>query len=268
MLHDLNTHGKINFLNEVPVESDNAITVNIKHNGLGNPFYLCKNTTTAEEVLRKYRLHIFKRMEENNNLKDFLEDLTMQLMHGKDLNFVFSPTKAGEINHSQILHDIVQIIRSREIMKLEGVTHININSNSNTELGKMLSNYSTYTIVHPKYGKIHTIEGLWCFLRSNKRLKWCLECPNGSKLNRSKIVDTWNGTQEQFRDEIKSAIELKIKTYKGIRNELVNSNLPFTMYFINSRQKIRVPPVQWLVEYMEELRLKYKALELVHTSTV
>ena len=161
-----------------------------------------------------------------------------------------------------------QIIRSREIVKLDGVTHININSNGNTELGRMLSNYSTYTIVHPKYGKIHTIEGLWCFLRSNKRLKWCLECPNGSKLDRSKIVDTWNGTQEQFRDEIKTAIELKIKTYKNIRTELINSDLPFTMYFINSRQKIRVPPVEWLVEYMEELRLKYKLLEPVHTSTL
>jgi hypothetical protein len=182
-------------------------------------------------------------------------------MSGNDINLVFNKERENDIDHSITLRDIIEKVVAEIVVEQDGITHINIHSKANTELGRMLSTYSTYTIQHPKYGLVHTIEGLWCFLRSGERLEWCLTCPNGEKLNRSKIMEHETMSKEEFQNEIRMAIKLKIDTYKQIKTKLLDSKLPLTMYFINSRGKLRTPPIEWIVAYMSELRTEYRATE-------
>src|SRR5690606_38009971 len=52
--------------------------------------------------------------------------------------------------------------------ELDGVDHINIWTRAKTPLGRMLSNLSPLHLIHPKYGRFDTAEGLWYYLSTGK----------------------------------------------------------------------------------------------------
>jgi hypothetical protein len=46
----------------------------------------------------------------------------------------------------------------------DGVTHINVYSRGNTELGRLLSNFAHTPFSHPEFGEFASVEGFWYWL--------------------------------------------------------------------------------------------------------
>lgn len=136
---------------------------------------------------------------------------------------------------------------------IDGVTHINIYSKGQTDLGKWLSNFSRTPFICDE-GKFESIEGYWYWLGSRddrlRKLSGYQAKKLGSNLPRMIEVDN-------FETRIKKAIICKLKAHPYIFKALVDSELPFAHYYVfgGHRKDAGFP---WLVEFFEELRMKSK----------
>ena len=139
----------------------------------------------------------------------------------------------------------------------DGVTHINVYSRGNTLVGRELSNMATLPIKHPEHGHFDTIEGLWWWLSTGKKDDYFRTCKgfdarkNGSKMERRIIQD--------FREEIKKAIAIKLTTYPRVLARLLGSDLPLTHYYVYGKETEN-PLVRaangsiWVIRWLEQVR--------------
>ena len=51
----------------------------------------------------------------------------------------------------------------------DGVTHINVYSRGNTELGQLCSNLALTPFFYPQYGQFNSVEGFWYWLSLGKK---------------------------------------------------------------------------------------------------
>ncbi len=140
----------------------------------------------------------------------------------------------------------------------DGITHINIYSKGNTQLGKFLTNFSrVFKPILTEDGPFTTIEGYWYWLScKDDRLRhtdgW------GSKqLGREIGAKDWLD-DEDFKRKIKGAIRYKINT-SGTKmyTAFVTSKLPFTHYYVYGGKVVEVKQAQWIIDYLEDLRKEF-----------
>lgn len=135
----------------------------------------------------------------------------------------------------------------------DGITHINIYSKGETDLGRWLSNFSR-TPFTCEEGRFESIEGYWYWLGSrDDRLRKLSGYP-AKKLGKDlpRIVEVDN-----FESKIKKAIICKLKANPYILKALLESELPFAHYYVFCGYR-KDAGFQWLVEFFEELRMKAK----------
>jgi len=148
--------------------------------------------------------------------------------------------------------------------KDDGLTHINIYSRANTDLGKALSNFSHLPIEHPKYGRFESIEGFWYWVSTGKQQD-ILRTFYGIMAKKEGLTYP-KIHSDTFMDEIKEAIKLKIEQHPKLKQALIESTLPFTHYYyygtIDNCKIVDQEKQQWLAEYFNELRNSYNQGEL------
>lgn len=137
--------------------------------------------------------------------------------------------------------------------KDDGVSHINIYSKGQTELGRFLSNFSD-CYVNIDGQVFRTIEGYWYWLgcKDNRLLK-----TNGwesKKLGRELQVPDWNKDPE-FERKIGYAITLKIISNEWCKQELIKSkDLPLYHYYTYGTKIMMVKDGLWIINLIAHIR--------------
>lgn len=162
----------------------------------------------------------------------------------------------------------------------DGITHINVYTKSNTDLGRKLTNlYSYYPKIELDLGKYLTLEGYWYTLKINslntsnidytKELEE-LKSLNGfyaKKLGTSIVKELMDKNMksdddyitDEFKTRFKIALLKKIETVPNLKEDLKNCTLPLAHYYyygdVNKNPKvIYLPQHQWMIDYIMELR--------------
>ena len=117
--------------------------------------------------------------------------------------------------------------------KDEGKDHINVYSKSSLPLGRALSNFFQSTFIHPEHGLFKSVEGYWYWLLTGKnhdelrKLHGFPAKAFGLKQQKIRKIDN------NFKEEIKAAIGLKIIQNGYIQDLLLKpeNDLPLAHYY-------------------------------------
>lgn len=142
----------------------------------------------------------------------------------------------------------------------DGVSHINIYSRGQTELGRMLSHFYRSPFKHPFYGKFNSMEGFWYYVKAAKpddqlrRLVGFEAKLYGKELPTGPLYDS-------FYDVIVEANFHKIVQNPRIAQLMVDSTLPFDHYYLFPPGPIfvRQAGFEWLVKGFEDIRAELKS---------
>lgn len=141
----------------------------------------------------------------------------------------------------------------------DGKDHINIYSKGETELGRLLSNFS-HTPTNTKDGLFLSLEGYWYWLLFKDDEFKKLIGFKAKEYARSKNVIDWPITDQliEFQENFKLAMKNKIDQHHNIKEMLKNSDLPLKHYYNYSGKIVYVKNGQWVVDYWEQLRKEIK----------
>lgn len=140
--------------------------------------------------------------------------------------------------------------------KEDGITHINIYSKGNTNLGRLLSNFAFTPFTHPAHGKFNSIEGYWFWLQAEpsfyRETLRILSGPQAKSVG-SKLINKYLQDTDWFQSLMKEAISAKCYDNYKIYKELKASTLPFTHYYVYGNKKVDAG-FKWLIDMWEERR--------------
>lgn len=132
----------------------------------------------------------------------------------------------------------------------DGIDHINVYSQANTELGRFLSNFAHYPQNTPD-GEFESLEGYWYWLKTyDDRLRH-LHGVDAKRLGRSLPA-----VSQVDKSKFKKALKIKVFDNKEF---LLNSSLwnnieiPLTHYYVYNGNR-KEAGGQWIIEYLEQLR--------------
>lgn len=117
----------------------------------------------------------------------------------------------------------------KSIPSRDGIDHINIYTKSSTKLGRLTSNMSPLSFVHPEHGFFRTMEHFWFWLsRGKDEAVRETESPY-------EVKQTWGKKPKQriqrFNEQIEEAIRLKVGQNEGFKEMLRKNTLPFAHYY-------------------------------------
>ena len=153
----------------------------------------------------------------------------------------------------------------------DGVTHINVYSRGNTELGRLLSNFAHTPFSHPEFGEFASVEGFWYWLSLGKVYEELRPLYGFKCKQKGKELKT-NGAKEvhidDFEIQIKKALLLKVEQNQTVAKLLKESSLPLTHYYVygndlNDPGKykiIHLNKFNWIVDYLSIVRLYLNGL--------
>ena len=133
----------------------------------------------------------------------------------------------------------------------DGVTHINIYSKAETEVGKWLSNFSYTPIRLPGEGSFLCIEAYWYWLLTKDERLRGLRGISAKHLGKS--LKSKHKPIDGFEDKIKKAIDIKLKSNLDLCRVLCTSNLPLCHYFTYEDKRVDAG-YEWITEHIEERR--------------
>lgn len=141
---------------------------------------------------------------------------------------------------------------------LDGISHININTGSTTELGKGLAHFAYAPFQHPYYGPFNSMEGLWYYLKSVttddhlRVLHGHAAKSYGRKLP-MQLVDN-------FCPIIIAANFYKLEQNPALLALFMACDLPFDHYYLWGPGNVLIRPagMEWLVQGFHDIRTMFK----------
>jgi hypothetical protein len=133
----------------------------------------------------------------------------------------------------------------------DGIDHINIYSKGRTELGRFLSNFA-HTPINTEDGQFASIEGYWYWLGSGHDVLRELHGFKAKSVGKA-FVKTRHIPEQEFKRKIQAACWFKLFRTPHMLNSFVNSNLPFTHYYVYGDKVVNAGH-NWLVEMWESFR--------------
>ena len=144
----------------------------------------------------------------------------------------------------------------------DGITHINIYSKGQTELGRWMSNFAFSPVNLREDGKFNSIEGYWYWLLSEDNNRDVLRTMDGwlaKERGRQLVEGDWPSDRNlEFRARIHEAIKTKVNTYPEYKERLKNSALPFQHYYVYGGKVVKVQKGEWILHIWEDLRKELK----------
>lgn len=135
----------------------------------------------------------------------------------------------------------------------DGVTHINIYSKAKTDLGKWLSNFTHEPFTMPHKGEFNTIEGYWYWLQCGDNRLRTLNGFKCKELGKQLIDEKSSALPPKFVDNIKAALDLKLKVNNTRPHQFSESYLPFCHYYEYGGKRVD-SGYEWIVEHFEDRR--------------
>jgi len=131
---------------------------------------------------------------------------------------------------------------------MDGVTHINVYSKAETEVGRWLSNF-TYCPVKTEDGSFNSIEGYWYWLTVREESLRTVHGFQAKRIGREsqKVVEI---DSDVFREKICKALDLKLKSRSKWVAESVN--LPLDHYYNYGGKEVRADKYMWIIEHLEK----------------
>lgn len=195
-----------------------------------------------------------------------IDDLNVSAdLDGFDLSQVMSFARAGMANvpSMNVMEPAQDNIMSEDNLPtkidpaMDGIDHINVYSQGQTDLGRFLSNFAITPIDTPE-GHFQSIEGYWHYLGlpancpGKKKLKK-LSGYEARKLGRDLRKQYGTVRRDDFQDKIREAVKTKLEKYK---DKWINEDytLPFEHYYVNQNGSINDQRKQfgWLTDILEE----------------
>lgn len=133
--------------------------------------------------------------------------------------------------------------------KNDGVDHINIYSQGNTRLGRLLSNFA-WSPITTLDGKFNSIEGYWYWLNSDSTQKDRLRSLFGfqaKRVGRALRAPDWNN-EDTFRLKIFSAMISKLVHQPDLRDLILQNNLPYTHYYVYNGKVYEPEEGKWILD--------------------
>ena len=144
---------------------------------------------------------------------------------------------------------------TRKLYELDGVTHLNIYSDSMQKLGRDLSNFGFSPFRHPDHGVFNSVEGYWYWLsRQDDRLR-AVYGVEAKQLGRSlKKVVTYS--DEEFQGFVKDALTAKLESHPHILRQLEQMRLPLTHYYVMGPERRIIFPDDslWIIDHFDKMR--------------
>lgn len=140
----------------------------------------------------------------------------------------------------------------------DGVDHINLWEEGETELGRILSHRCELVFDHSHLGRFKTMEALDKYVMSRDRDDRIRNLTGPAlKKHTANIV---NAPVTNFRAIIMDSNWQRVKQYPDLANVMKDSTLPFDVYYILRTSGMRVRPTryQWLIAGFEEIRRALK----------
>lgn len=189
--------------------------------------------------------------------------LSIQTLTGRILNRgTVVPPKSDIVIKDKQQHKVAD---NNNINTGDGVTHICIDIDAKTELGRMLSHYYESGFVHPTFGSFKTLEGFWRYINCDdegSKQRDDFRTISGRGVNKiSRHMAKRN--VKNFKQIIYEANYYRIINDKKLYDLFVSSTLPFDYYFLFGDAKIvqRAKGYSWIINMYEELRQMMKAGE-------
>ena len=143
--------------------------------------------------------------------------------------------------------------------ELDGIDHINVYSKGRIELGRLLTNFSDVSFIHPQFGQFRSVEGFWYWLGSRNDALRTLHGWEAKKVGKeSGAHDYIYLPEEEFKYQIKLAISLKLEQNPTLKQMLKESNLPLTHYYVYQNKIVQPKEFNWIHEFIEEIRSALK----------
>ena len=163
---------------------------------------------------------------------------------------------------SQLLKNIFD---SSTVEGVDGVDHINIHNNAETELGKFLDMNSYSPFVHPDAGKFHSVGGMWHYIQTRPvmeefRILAGARVRAQAKKMKEDARDNPNAPRHTpvkgFRTIIADALWYKVTQNANAVKMMAETSLPFEHYFTQGDLGIRQYPSEgyWICAAYEEIR--------------
>jgi hypothetical protein len=135
----------------------------------------------------------------------------------------------------------------------DGIDHINIGRDAETEFGKLLQNESEISLRHSIFGTFSSVMCFWYYIQSVERDDRIRKL-TGHGLSRY-IKRLTPARIRNFRAIIIDASYQRIYQTDELYHEMMQSKLPFDCYTVNeSGIRIRNEYAHWLSSGMEEIR--------------
>jgi hypothetical protein len=137
--------------------------------------------------------------------------------------------------------------------KEDGLDHINIWSNAETELGKVLAHEFPLNFYHSVFGKFCSVESFWFYINSAERddvirnMSGKVLKDFSKKLTKIRVLN--------FRAIIMDSNWQRIQQYPDIVEAIKMNELPYDTYYVNSSNKLRVRHAyfKWFNKGFEEI---------------
>jgi len=138
----------------------------------------------------------------------------------------------------------------------DGVTHINVFSRGETELGRMMSNFAHMPMVLQDGGSFESLEGYWYWL-GNKReemrgLYGYLAKKRGREAPMINVLP-----EDIFQMKIGVAMRAKVEQHSKLKQALKESTLPFAHYYVFSGVR-KDAGFTWITGEWEKIRQEIK----------
>lgn len=137
----------------------------------------------------------------------------------------------------------------------DGIDHINVYSNGNTELGRLLSNLAHTPFTHSIYGNFASVEGFWHWIGTGMQHDILRTLHGINALKKGRTYD--KVYIDNFEEIIKSGIEAKINTYPLLKIGLITNKLPLAHYFVFKHKQngldriVHQKQFRWIVAHLE-----------------
>lgn len=141
----------------------------------------------------------------------------------------------------------------------DGVTHLNVYSKAQTDLGRWLSNF-TRSWVNTEDGPFASIEAYWYWLGTDSPRREELRGTHGfrsKQLGRELRAPDWTA-DPVFRRKILAAITAKLQSEPSRLDELASTDLPLVHYYVYGGKVVEPSEGSWMLEHLEEARRERK----------
>jgi hypothetical protein len=146
----------------------------------------------------------------------------------------------------------------------DGVDHINVHYYaSKTTLGRELSHFSRKAFKHPQYGPFNSLEAFWWWIRAetpDDQIRRC-SADKARSMGRDWEKKRTKDNASEFAREIFIANWHRIDQNQGLKEMLIESDLPFTYYYLQGKEpvtQIDDKDSAWMIQVFENLRRMFK----------